>query len=125
MLPRIVYGKVLASLKQIRTNWEQDRLDHPNTVPYEIDESLRYVIEKHLRDSGTRVDSHTRHQMIGDAFDYLVKQNLIMKSPYGGGHMFPMPEGTKLPTRQEIIKQVQENTKKILELTSGLKNQKF
>lgn len=120
MLPKIVYGKVLTSLKKMRTNWEQDRLDHPNTVPYEIDESLRYVIEKHLRDSGTRLDPHSRYQMISEAFDYLVKQNLIVKSPYGG-HMFPMPEGTKLPTRQEII----ENTKRILELTSGLKNQKF
>jgi hypothetical protein len=107
MLPKIVYGKVMGSLKKMRTNWEQDRVENPNTVPYEIDISLRHSIETHMREGGVSVNRHVREQMIDEAFEYLVKQGTIVKSPYGG-HMFPLPEGTTLPTREEFIETVKK-----------------
>lgn len=113
MLPRPVYNKVLASLKFIKKQWDEDREENPSSVPYDIDSSLRMAIERHMREGHVRYHgSSHREQLIDGTVDYLREKGLIVRSPYGG-HMFPLPDDhDPLPSKDELV----EDIKKRLDL---------
>jgi len=107
MIPRPVHSKIMQSLRKMKEAWDQDRIDNPSQVPYEIDMSLKASIERHVREG--RVQHNGRQGMealIQETYDYLLKKGNIIKSPYGG-HMFPLPEGVTLPTKEQFIKQTE------------------
>lgn len=107
MLPKQVYSKIVQSLRDLKKSWDQDRVENPNQVPYEIDMSLRAAIERHVREG--RVNCYGRQDMailVDQTIEYLAAKGLIVKSPYGG-HMFQVPVGTVLPTKEQFIKQTE------------------
>jgi len=88
--------------------WDKDRIDHPETVPYEIDHSLKSNIERHVREGRVQYigGRSGMEVVVNETIEYLVTKGLIIKSPYGG-HMFPLPTGIVLPTKEQFIKQTE------------------
>jgi hypothetical protein len=107
MLPKPVYSKIVQALKKMRVAWEADRAEDPNRAPYEIDSQLKMTIEREMREGRMSMDNTTRDQKIQETFAYLEKQGLITKSPYGG-HFFPLPKDTVIPTKEELIAQTKK-----------------
>lgn len=106
MLPKLVYSKVIQSLKKMEINWKQDRIDNPKMAPYEIDSSLVMSIENAMREGHMGMNLQDKKRVVQETFEYLVNKGLIVKSPYGG-HIFPLPEGTIIPTKNELIRQIE------------------
>lgn len=104
MLPKLVYSKVLQSLTKIRKNWDEDRKENPTQVPYEIDSELKMAIERQIREGKVNCNKRDMEILTSKTIDYLASKGLIIKSPYGG-HMFPLPAGVELPTKEAFIKQ--------------------
>ena len=107
MLPKPVYSKIVQALKKMRVAWEADRAEDPNRAPYEIDIQLKSIIEREMREGRMSMNNATRDQHVQETFEYLVKQKLITGSPYGG-HFFPLPEGTTIPTKEEVVAQIKK-----------------
>ena len=105
MLPKLVYSKIVQSLKKMKVNWDQDRIDNPKTVPYEIDMSLRSAIERHIRERHMHLSRQDMQRVVDETVEYLFNKGLIVKRPYGG-HFFSLPEDTVLPTKEELVKQL-------------------
>jgi len=108
MLPKAVYSKVIQGLRKIKEDWEEDRVDNPESVHYEIDSELKRLI-KHCILEG-RVNCHgnmDREILTDQTIDYLIKKKILVGSSYGGVS-FPLPEGhKKLPSKEEFIKEIQ------------------
>lgn len=109
MLPKKAYNKVLQGLKHIRANWDEDRVENPRSVPYEIDNELDILIERCIREE--RVNCHgtsNRDILIKQTKHYLIEKGLVVGSPYGG-IMFPLPEdNAPLPSKEEFIADVKK-----------------
>ena len=101
ILPKLTYSKVIQSLKKLQQHWEQDRKENP--VPYEIDTSLRRAIETAMRETNVTGPNQYKQNMVDETIEYLYHKGIIIKSPYGG-HYFPLPPGTQLPTKEQLIK---------------------
>lgn len=106
MLPKLVYSKVVQSLKKMKVHWDQDRVDNPNMAPYEIDMSLKAHIETALREGKIGLSRTEKEVVINETIDYLRDKGMIVRSPYGG-HIFPLPPGAVIPTKEEMIKRTQ------------------
>lgn len=107
MLPKLVFSKILQSLKKIENSVREDRKENPNATPLEIDSCLRMAIETEIRIGGVGRDRKTNEKMINETIEYLVSKKLIIKTGYGG-HTIPLIEGEKpLPSKEEVIKQIE------------------
>lgn len=107
MLPKLVYSKVLQSLRKMKIAWDQDRVDNPQLAPYEIDISLKMHIEAAMREGKMNMSIADREVVVIETIDYLRSKGLIVKSPYGG-HIFPLPDGVSIPTKEEMVKRAKE-----------------
>ena len=107
MLPKQVYSKIIQALKKMKTAWEADRAEDPNRAPYEIDIQLKMTIEREIREGRMSMNNADRDQQINETIAYLENKGLITKSPYGG-HFFPLPDGTTIPTKEELIAQTKK-----------------
>ncbi len=103
-LPKLVYSKVIQSLKSLKQSWDEDRKENPTKVPYEIDTSLKGMIERHIREGKVYCNNRDMAVLVQWTVNYLLQKGTIVKSPYGGIY-FPLPEGTVLPTKEEFTKQ--------------------
>jgi len=104
MLPKTVYSKVIQGLRHIKKQWDDDRLEDPKRVPYEVDNQLRSMIERCMQEGKMQRSTVA----IQDTIDYLLEKKELMKSPYGG-IMFPLPtDAEPLPSKEEFIKQTKQ-----------------
>lgn len=114
MLPKPVYSKIIQALKKMKTEWDEDRAEDPKRAPYEIDGQLRMTIEQEIRKG--KVNCHGIQNtkiLIDQTIEYLLKQNIIAKSPYGG-NFFPLPKDTVIPTKEELMIQVKNKLDQLL-----------
>ena len=87
LLPKQAYSKLMQKIKKIRENWNADRQE--NTLPYDIDHSLKSAISNCITESRIRTGGNEgRERLIADVIDHLASKGMIIKSPYGG-HWFP------------------------------------
>ena len=111
MLPKADYSKVIQGLRHIRKQWDEDRAEDPKRVPYEIDNQLRSLIERCMREGKMR----RSEGMVQWTIDYLVEKGQIVRSPYGG-LMFPLPpDAEPLPSREEFLWDVESKIKDMME----------
>lgn len=106
MLPKPVYSKIIQELKKIKAAWDEDRAEDPKRAPYEIDSQLISTIEREMREGHVSLSIQAKKEKVNETLAYLEKQGLITKSPYGG-YFFQLPQGTIIPTKDELIKATQ------------------
>lgn len=109
MLPKKAYSKVIQGLRHIKKQWDEDRAENPNTVPYEIDSSLRPLIARCAREERANVYGNKDMEILCDqTIKYLVDKGILVGSPYGGV-MFPLPKDhAPLPSKEELAKDVKK-----------------
>lgn len=109
MLPKKAYSKVIQGLKHIKKQWDEDRVENPSQVPYEIDSELRSLIARCAREENANVGGNRNMEILCDrTITYLVEKKIIVRSPYGGV-MFPLPEDhAPLPSRDELVQHIRD-----------------
>lgn len=108
VLPKRIYSNVIQGLKKMHKSWLEDRAENPHVVPYEIDSCLKMLIERCMNEG--RMVTHgreNRERIVLATMSYLVEKGLIVKSPYGG-HFFPLPDDTVLPSKEQLISNVKK-----------------
>lgn len=106
MLPKRTFSLVMQQLKKIKKNWDEDRLENPNIAPYEITSQLKNAIEHAMRETSVSGSRTAKERAVDECIAYLINKGHIIGSPYGGV-MFPLPEGQKLPSKEEMVKDIQ------------------
>lgn len=113
LLPKQVYSKLIQGLRPIRESWEKDRLEDLSRPPYDIEHSLRSLIDRCITEGRMHVGGNRNREILTDkVIKYLLDKGLITKCPYGG-YYFPLPDGTKLPTLEEYSATIKENLRSL------------
>lgn len=113
LLPKQVYSKLIQGMRPLREDWEKDRLEDLNRPPYDVEHSLRRLIDRCITEGRMHVGgSRNRELLASKVIDYLLEKGLITKCPYGG-YYFPLPEGTKLPTIEEYSATIRDSLHKL------------
>jgi hypothetical protein len=89
----------------MKIDWDADRIENPKAVPYEIDNQLKGLIERSVREEHMQI--HGRHHMeeiVGNTVEYLIGAKVIVRSPYGGV-FFPLPDDAVILTKEELIRE--------------------
>ena len=107
MLPKKVYSQVLQKLRHIKTQWDEDRIENPKRVPYEIDSQLRHLIDACITEGHVHCHGNkNREILIDQTVNYMVEKGILIGSPYGGV-MFPLPvDAPPLPSEEELIAEI-------------------
>mgnify|MGYP001818841295 CR=1 FL=1 len=97
LLSKRTYREVVKGLEHFRKQHEDDRKEHPNSIPPAWGLLLRQMI-----DSKVRSNHEQWHKGLADqVLEYLVEKNLLIK--YAGDYTFPTDE--RLPTEPFGTKQ--------------------
>lgn len=80
VLPKIAYNQVLKRLIKIKANWDEDRIDHPDILPYDIDIELRSNIQEVMQENHIRYT--TEH--VDAVIHYLIDSGKLAGNCYGG-----------------------------------------
>lgn len=93
------FKKLIKSIEHLKSQDDLDRKENPSRVPMEWDSSIKELIRISCREDHKRYTEDFANNFIEEM---LVEKGLLVKSPYGG-HMFPLPAGVTLPSKEEFV----------------------